>query len=242
VPGNGYGMNWKGSYDPELIELYGTKVVCSSQVSNTRVKGSGRLNDRERSVLRALWEEREAIAREHDIAPNRLLHDDVLRDLATAPPSTAPQLVRRSQRRRPQLRRHAEQFLAAVRRGLEADPEPRGGEGRRWSERERALHDALRARRAGVAEEIGIDAGILCPSRPLWAVIAGRPTDGYELCELAGLRPWQTELLADPLWEVYVATVGPDGDDDVLGESPDDDPDPDDDVDPDDVADSPATA
>jgi ribonuclease D len=186
----------------------------------TRVKGSGRLNDRERTVLRALWEEREAIAREHDIAPNRLLHDDVLRDLATDPPSTAAQLVRRSQRRRPQLRRHAEQLLAAIRRGQDAEPAPRVGDGRRWSERERALHDALRARRAEVADDVGVDAGILCPSRPLWAAIAGRPTNGRELCELAGLRGWQTELLAEPLWEVYVATVDPDDGPEHLADGP----------------------
>ena len=177
----------------------------------TRVKGSGRLSEEERAILRSLWQAREAIAREHDIAPNRLLHDDVLRDLATDPPRTAPQLVRRSQRRRPQLRQHAETLLEAIQRGQDADPESRSVEARRWTESDRALHDALRKRRAEVAADVGVDAGVLCPSRPLWTAIAGEPSDGRQLCELAGLRPWQTELLADPLWEVYV-THADDGD------------------------------
>lgn len=177
----------------------------------TRVKGSGRLSEEERAILRSLWQAREAIAREHDIAPNRLLHDDVLRDLATDPPRTAPQLVRRSQRRRPQLRQHAETLLEAIQRGQDADPESRSVEARRWTESDRALHDALRKRRAEVAADVGVDAGVLCPSRPLWTAIAGEPSDGRQLCELAGLRPWQTELLADPLWEVY-ATHADDGD------------------------------
>ncbi len=171
----------------------------------TRVKGSGRLSEEERAILRSLWQAREAIAREHDIAPNRLLHDDVLRDLATDPPRTAPQLVRRSQRRRPQLRQHAETLLEAIQRGQDADPESRSVEARRWTESDRALHDALRKRRAEVAADVGVDAGVLCPSRPLWTAIAGEPSDGRQLCELAGLRPWQIELLADPLWEVYAA-------------------------------------
>ena len=171
----------------------------------TRVKGSGRLSEEERAILRSLWQAREAIARGHDIAPNRLLHDDVLRDLATDPPRTAPQLVRRSQRRRPQLRQHAETLLEAIQRGQDADPESRSVEARRWTESDRALHDALRKRRAEVAADVGVDAGVLCPSRPLWTAIAGEPSDGRQLCELAGLRPWQTELLADPLWEVYAA-------------------------------------
>jgi hypothetical protein len=44
---------------------------------------------------------------------------------------------------------------------------------------------------------------VLCPSRPLWTAIAGEPDDGRQLCALAELRPWQTELLADPLWDAY---------------------------------------
>ena len=170
----------------------------------TRVKGIGRLTAEQRAVLRSVWERREQIARSHDIAPNRLLHDDVLRDLATDPPRTVPQLVRRSQRRRAHLREHAPALLEAVEQGLDAQPEARE-ETRRWSEQDRDLHDALRRRRAEVALEIGIDAGVLCPSRPLWTAIQGEPENGEALCKLAGLRPWQTKLLAEPLWEVYIA-------------------------------------
>ncbi len=168
----------------------------------TRVKGSGRLDPRQRAMLRALWEARESEARAHDIAPNRLIHDDVLRDLAVDPPRTEAQLVRRSPRRRGLLREHAEVLFDAVGAAADAPPEdkPRSG---RWTETDRAVHDALRIRRAEVAEEIGIDAGILCPSKPLWNVVAGDPADGEELCALAELRAWQTSLLAEPLWEAY---------------------------------------
>jgi len=168
----------------------------------TRVKGSGRLDPRQRAVLRALWEARESEAREHDIAPNRLIHDDVLRDLAVDPPRTQAQLVRRSPRRRGLLREHAEALFDAVGAAAQAPPEDRPRSSR-WTENDRAVHDALRIRRAGVAEEIGIDAGILCPSKPLWNVVAGDPADGEELCALAELSAWQTSLLAEPLWEAY---------------------------------------
>jgi ribonuclease D len=173
----------------------------------TRVKGSGRLSEQERAVLRCLWEAREQIARTHDIAPNRLLHDDVLRELATDPPRTAAQLVRRSQRRRSQLRQHAQALLEAIERGLSAEPEIPSDDSRRWTEQEQALHDALRKARAEVAKDVGLDAGVLCPSRPLWSAIAARPSDGEQLCRAAGLRPWQTELLAGPLWEAYEANA-----------------------------------
>lgn len=170
-----------------------------------RVKGAGRLSPAQRAVLRGVWEERERLAREHDIAPNRLLHDDVLREVAADPPRTEAQLVRRSQRRRSLLRRHAADLLAAIDRGADAPPEPKEGSGRRWSDVDRDIYDALRRRRAEVAADLGLDAGVLCPSRPLWAAVVGDPADGHELCELADLRPWQATLLAEPLWDVYTS-------------------------------------
>jgi ribonuclease D len=169
----------------------------------TRVKGSGRLSPEERALLRAVWEARERLAREHDIAPNRLVHDDVLRSLAQDPPTTEQQLVRRSPRRRRQLRAHAGVLLAALEAGREAPPEAREPTGRRWTQEDRNVFDALRRRRAEVAEGLGLDAGVLCPSRPLWRAVAAEPGDGDELCRLAGLRPWQAGLLAGPLWEAF---------------------------------------
>ncbi len=169
----------------------------------TRVKGSGRLDAQAKAVLRALWEERERLAREHDIAPNRLVHDDVLRDLAEDPARSVEELVRRSPRRRGLLREHAADLLAAIERGRDAPPEPASEGGRRWAPEDKAAYDAMRRARADVAEDLGIDAGVLCSSRPLWRAVAGRPEDGTQLCALAELRPWQTELLVDVLWDAY---------------------------------------
>ncbi len=169
----------------------------------TRVKGAARLDASQRAVLRAVWEARERTAREHDIAPNRLLHDDVLREMAIDPPRTEAQLVRRSPRRRGLLREHAPVLFAALAAGRTAAPEPRPPTSR-WTDTERAVHDALRSRRAQVAAEVGLEPGVLCPSKVLSAAVTGDPQDGGELCALAGLRAWQTALLAEPLWEAYV--------------------------------------
>jgi ribonuclease D len=171
----------------------------------SRVKGAGRLSPAQRAVLRAVWLERERLAREHDLAPNRLIHDEVLLDLAVDPPRTEPQLVRRSQRRRPLLRQYAGELLAAVERGLTEAPPTRDAGGRRWTDEDRSLYDLLRRTRAEVAEGLGIEPGVLCPSRALWGAVAGEPADGHELCALAELRVWQTEVLAVPLWEVWTA-------------------------------------
>ncbi len=191
----------RGWYDEEVRHVVDHLDVDTRDWS--RVKGAGRLSGRQRAVLRALWEERERLARLHDIAPNRLLHEEVLRDVATDPPRTPTQLVRRSNRRRSLVRRHATDLYEALERGLAAAPEDRE-RSRRWSDEDRAVYDALRQGRSAIAADLGLDPGVLCPSRSLWASVAGDPRDGTHLCELAGMRAWQTALLADPLWTAYV--------------------------------------
>lgn len=168
----------------------------------TRVRGAGRLEPGQRAVLRALWEERERLARTHDLAPNHLLHDDVLRQLAVDPPDAPEALVQRSPTRRSLLRRHAEELFAALERGRRARSEPHA-RGEPLSTRDRARFDALRRARSRVAAGLGLDPGVLCPSRQLERVLTGRPADATELCQLAQLRPWQAEQLGDALWEAY---------------------------------------
>lgn len=174
----------------------------------TRVKGSGRLPSPAKAILRAVWETREALAQEHDIAPNRLVHDDVLRDIAETPPASPAELLRRTPRRRRQLRDHAEALFAAVVAARDAPPPDLDDEPRRWSPEDKGAYDAMRKARAVVASDLGLDPGVVCSSRPLWRAVAAHPDDGDELCAAADLRPWQTDLLRDVLWDAYAeATV-----------------------------------
>lgn len=169
----------------------------------TRTKGAGRLDPQGRAILRALWEEREAIAREHDIAPNRLIHDRTLLALAEDPAPDPRAIVRRNQRRSSPLPDHVERVFAAQERGREGPPDERPAGGRRWTDEDRAAYDAMRRRRAEIAGGLGVDAGVLCPSRTLWDAVTAAPEDAAGLCAAAALRPWQVELLADALWEAY---------------------------------------
>lgn len=188
----------------------------------TRTKGAGRLSPPQRSVLRALWEQREELSQAHDIAPNRLLHDRTMLRLAESPASDPQDLVAQGRRATP-LRDHADDLFAAQQAGLEAEPEPKDGNGRRWTEADRAAYDALRKARADAADEIGIDAGVLCPSRPLLRAVAADPQDADELADAAGLRPWQRDLLSERLWEVYVAARAAEEGDEDDGEPHSDD-------------------
>lgn len=166
-----------------------------------RTSGAGRLDSAGRARLRVLWEEREALAREHDLAPQYLMHDETLVDLAATPPGTAQELIGRARRTHP-VTRHARRLHAALERGAQAPPEEPPPAARWDSDRTAAL-SALRRARADVARSLEIDPGVLCPSRRLKAAVSADPAGPEELCERAGLRPWQRDLLEDVLWEAW---------------------------------------
>jgi ribonuclease D len=183
-----------------------------------KVKGSGRLEPEQRSILRSLWDARESICREEDIAPNRLIHDKTLLDLALKPAASPQELERRDpQRRRGPIQDHADELFRAQEIGIDAEPEERAA-ARRWSDAQRDAYDALRDRRSEIAEGLGIDAGLLCASRMLHAAISADPMTPDELATAAGLRPWQREQLLDALWHAFLDIIeGPETSDDSDG-------------------------
>lgn len=188
-------------YDEEIVV---TRLAAFDNERDwSRTKGAGRLSPAQRAVLQAVWVEREAICREFDLAPNRVLRDAVLLDLAQRPAVDVADLIRRNQRRGRPPREHAERLFAAQRAGQQATPEPKTMATTPWTAEHRDAFDAMRRARAEVADAVGIDAGVLCPSKALWGPVRGRPTTPDQLCEQAGLRRWQTELLRDVLWEAW---------------------------------------
>ena len=168
-----------------------------------RVRGVGRLSARQQLLARMLWERRESIARTEDIAPNLLLHDEVIVALAVEPPRTAAQLARRARRRRRMADEHAARFLETVLDAAERELDPPDPDRRRWTDRDTRAFDRLREARSKVADALGIDAGVLCSSKTLKDAVRADPADTDALCEAAGLRPWQRELLGDVLWGAY---------------------------------------
>lgn len=189
-----------GWYEQELAAT----VVAASEDRRSwrRTKGVGRLDGHGRAILRELWETREEIARREDVAPQHIARDDVLIALADDPPASRGVLADRGLRRR-QIREWGDRLLEAVRRGATSPDEPAPSGARRSTDEDRVAYDRMRRARAEVAEELGLDSGVLCPSRVLWTAVLSDPDDPQALCEAAGLRPWQCELLRDRLWEAY---------------------------------------
>jgi ribonuclease D len=172
----------------------------------TRTKGAGRLDPLARSRLRALWDTREELARSTNTAPGRIVADRLLVELATAPPAALHELARRGMRRQA-VRQFGAALLDAIAAGDAAGPAVAPRRGRVPSDADRANADRLRALRADVARNLGVDAGVLCPSRTLLTALLTDPQTPEELRESLGLRPWQWAQLGEVFWDA----LKPDG-------------------------------
>ncbi|WP_375003248.1 ribonuclease D [Aeromicrobium sp. CTD01-1L150] len=169
-------------------------------------------------LVKALWEERDAIAEQRDTTPGRILPDAALMEIAKQAPQDASSLRQLAGMRGRGPRRFTEQWLDAVREAL-ALPEdelpsasPRG-EGppppRAWPDRHPEAAERLgRAREVttGLADQHDLPTeNLIAPS--LVRALAWEPpsplspgTVGDALLA-DGARQWQVELVATPLAE-----------------------------------------
>jgi ribonuclease D len=176
------------------------------------------------ATVRSLWEARDALARQRDIAPGRVLPDSAIVAAATANPATAEELAKlpvfsgRQQLR--QLRRwfgaiadaralpEHELPLSAV--PSDAPPPPN-----RWADRDpdaAARLAAARAALAALSKEHSIPVeNLLSPDlvrRLSWAPPADRTAaEVGAVLAAGGARSWQVELAAAPLAEALTATA-----------------------------------
>ncbi len=178
----------------------------------SRLKGIGRLDPTTRARARQVWEMREDLARSTDTAPSRILGDKILVDLAVTPPAAKGELGRRGVRRQA-VREFGEAIMDALDAPVDETRARSGPRLRPPSEADRALAERLRVLRSARAAEIGIDAGILCPSRTLMGAVLADPATEDEIRDALGLRGWQWDQLADVFVEAFDG--GPDGEDDA---------------------------
>ncbi|MEZ5091931.1 ribonuclease D [Nocardioides sp.] len=186
-----------------------------------RTSGAHRVRGRRgQAVVRSLWETRDRIARERDVAPGRLIPDSAIVAAAQAQPTSPQTLLGTSGFHGRGARRYAKQWVAAIdeaRRLPEKAlpgraPRPDGPpQPRSWADK-----DPVAARRLTLAREAVTQLAerrrlpvenLLTPDhlrRVLWAppgsrdprVLADRVADqlrGY------GARPWQIELTTEAL-------------------------------------------
>lgn len=169
-----------------------------------RLKGTRDLSPRQLAALRELYEWRETVARERDVAPFRVITNDALVETARAMPADDGALAAVPRVSKAYVRRYADDLLGAVSRArsLPEDRLPERPRRRRRPARDPALDariDRLKAVRDRLAEQLGLDRGFLMPRSQLEAIARDRPSDAAALSAIDGIRRWQVEVIGEPL-------------------------------------------
>jgi ribonuclease D len=184
-------------------------------------------NRRGAAMVRELWQTRDAIALEHDIAPGRVMPDAALVDLALRSPKTEADISQDgSSRVSKSVRRYQREWLGALERARklpEADlpvltvrsdgPPP----ARAWADRDPVAAARLAQARAALGEFAGAHnipiENLLSPDylrRMLWTP-PHEPTL-ESICEALhklGARQWQIDIAAPIVEEAINRTVEP---------------------------------
>src|SRR5437867_1381334 len=168
-----------------------------------RGTGAKTLYPRQLAALRELVGWRESVAQQEDRALFRIIGNDALLAVSRALPKSAGDLSRVPDPPASHARRHAAPLLDAVARAR-ALPEaalPEIERARR-PPKDSTLDEPverLKAVRNRVAQELGIDPGVLCGRPTLEAVARAAPNDRAGLARVGELRRWQAEVLGDAL-------------------------------------------
>ena len=176
---------------------------------------------RQLARARELWMARDRVAAERDIAPKRLLADAAIVEAARVGPTSRSALLAIDGFDGPQRRRLVGEWLAALewadglgredlpsRQGPPAEHPPHAS----WKRNEpeaAALLDVAREAIAALADDLGIDQGLLLKPSTLrlwvWRAATSAPADDAELLHEVlreeEAREWQIELTTGPLLE-----------------------------------------
>ena len=181
------------------------RVVASSRVlreddpeNDWRISGSALLAPQAQAIVKELWHWREKQAEAVDLPVFKVLHSELLLDLAAwcaehprVPPMGAPCWPRRSSPGR------AESLAEAIERGRQAPPIPRPPRAERPPRDKDAevRMEKLRVHRDAVAAELALDPTVIAPKSTLQDIARNPDTAPDRLIAENRWCPWQWDLL-----------------------------------------------
>lgn len=183
------------------------------------LKGAGKARSpRQLGLLRELYNKRDEIAREADLAPHRVLPNRDLVDLVLQTPASYQELSRRSFMNRRQLRRHARRWWQAINkvRSLPSEQLPGKAPLRKLHEITAiATWEKIDPARAQLYRLLKEDVATWAQENQIWAECALSPSairqvaaywkqsnDTAPLLEAAAARSWQKEIFLPRLEEI----------------------------------------
>ncbi|SPJ22781.1 ribonuclease D [Palleronia abyssalis] len=156
------------------------------------------------AIVRELAAFREAYAQERDVPRTRVFKDDALVELASTKPQSEKDLARsRLLLREARKGDIADGILAAVKRGIEADPAtwPDVGKGRDQAQVNPALADLLRVLLKAKSETAGVAQKLVATSAELDQIAAGER-------DVPALTGWRRSVFGDDALRLIAGEVG----------------------------------
>ena len=195
-------LGWAEEEFRHLEDLRWTGPLDNGQAYQ-RIKGAKALPPRSLAALRELVAWREGVAAERDTALFRVIGNEALLGVSRALPRSVGDLATIKDLPASLARRHGAVLVAAVGRALalaERDLPTR-------ERAPRAPHDPelegrverLKVARNTVAQQLGLDPGVLCGKSTLEAIARQRPVDLAALGRIEDVRNWQVEVLGTAL-------------------------------------------
>jgi ribonuclease D len=165
-----------------------------------KLKNLGSLERRSLAIVRDLHAWRDALARQADKPPFKIIGNDALIEVAREKPETRDDLAKIKSVSRYHADRYGRELLRIVRGAMQIDETalPEKNEPRPWI-RDRQLDarvNRLKTARDKIAKELKIDPAILAPRHVLIAVATSGNLD-----EAGAMREWQKKVLGPALLE-----------------------------------------
>lgn len=187
----------------EFLRLEGTRWAAEDPgVAFLRMKGARDLSRRELALLRELVAWRDSVALQVDKATFRVVGNEPLLEASRTAPVNREALGKIKGMPRGIIDRHANDVVAAVKRGL-AVPEadlPRFPKSKRWARDpdfdSKVSH--LKTARDAAAKRLEIDPGVLCSRDRMESVARAVPRTVDEITALGELRAWQVSEVGAP--------------------------------------------
>jgi ribonuclease D len=171
------------------------------EVDCWRVSGSHDLPPQQAAVLLELCRYRDQAARSLDRPLFKVLNDQTLLTIAEQIPKTMKELSQAPGMSPVQMRRHGNQLLLAVKRGLQSKPiYPRRSP--RPDERFVGRLEALREWRKQTALEMGVASDVVLPRDLMIALAEQDPRQPEELAQVMIAVPWRLEHFGSQILEV----------------------------------------
>lgn len=187
-----------------IQEQTGWEPPADDDEAYMRLKNTRDLDPRSRAALREMYEWRDAVARERDVASFRVLNNDTLVAVAREMPTRLDELEDVARISKGNARRWGAELLAGVERARslsedELPERPRTTRGPPRDPEADRRADRLKEVRDAAADRLELDRGFLMARWQLEEIARAEPRSLEELAAIESVRQWQIEALGSGL-------------------------------------------